>query len=75
MKIRSIALAAVAVLATSSTFAAASAPRAEPPPAPRAKQLVEELASGMREVLRAVTPEVSLPKLEITLPSLDLGSR
>ena len=78
MKIRSIALAAVAALATSSAFAAAPAPApkaAEPQPAPRAQTLLEELAAGTRDVLRAVVPEVSLPKLEIKLPPLDRAPR
>ncbi len=71
MKIRSLAVAAVAVFATYSAFAAAPAPKPEPQPTPRAPTLLEDLATGMREVLRAVTPEVSLPKLEIKLPPLD----
>ena len=76
MNIRSIALAAVAALATSSAFAAAHAPKAaEAERAPRAQTLVEELAAGMRDVLRAVTPDVSLPKLEIKLPPLDRAPR
>jgi hypothetical protein len=33
--------------------------------------LFVELAAGMRVVLRAVTPEVSLPGVDITLPMLD----
>jgi hypothetical protein len=72
MKIRSIALAAVAMFAVSSAFAAAPAPKAaEPQPVPRAQTLLEELAAGTRDVLRAVVPDVSLPKLEIKLPPLD----
>jgi hypothetical protein len=78
MKIRSIALAAVAVLATSSAFAAAPTPApkaAEPQPAARAHTLVEGLAASMRDVLRAVTPEVALPKIELKLAPLDGASR
>jgi len=72
MKIRSIAIAAVAFLATSAAFADAPAPRvAEPQPAPRAQTLLADLAAGMREVLRAVTPEISLPTVEVKLPTLD----
>lgn len=76
MNIRSIALAAVAVLTMSSAFAAAPPPKAaEPQPAPRAQTLLDELAAGMRDVLRAVTPEVSLPKLEVKLPLLNRAPR
>jgi hypothetical protein len=76
MNSRSIALAVVAVLAVSSASAAATATKAaEPQPAPRAQTLLDELAAGMRDVLRAVTPEVSLPKLEIKLPPLDRAPR
>jgi hypothetical protein len=75
MKIRSIAVAVVAVLATSSAFAAAPAPKAESQAAPRVETLLDELAAGMRDVLRAVAPEISLPKLEIKLPPLDRSPR
>jgi hypothetical protein len=72
MNIRSISVAAVAVLAASAAFARApeSAP-AEPQAALRVQTLIEELAAGMREVLRAVAPEISLPAIEIKLPKLD----
>ena len=49
--------------------------RRTPQPAPREQTLLEEVAAGMREVLRAVTPEISLPKLEIKLPTLDRAPR
>ncbi len=72
MNIRSIALAVVAVLATSAAFAEAAALKAaEPQPAPREQTLVEEIAAGMREIVRAVTPEISLPAVEVKLPTLD----
>jgi hypothetical protein len=73
MKTRSIAIAAVALVATSTAFADASpaAKVARPQPAPRAQTVVEELADGMREILRAVTPEIALPTIEIKLPTLD----
>jgi hypothetical protein len=72
MKIESIALAAVALCATSTAFAAgAPAPKPEQPPPARVEQtLVDELTSGMRDILRAVTPEIALPKIEIKLPAL-----
>jgi hypothetical protein len=71
MKIRSIVLAALALAATSAAFAEASAPKATPArqPAPREQTVLEELAVGMRDVLRTVTPEISLPMLEIKLPA------
>jgi hypothetical protein len=72
MKSRSIAIAVVAVLATSAAFAGAPALKvAAPQPAPRAQTLLEDVAAGMREVLRAVTPEISLPAVELKLPTLD----
>jgi hypothetical protein len=73
MKIRSITVAVVAALATSAAFADAPSPKvAAPQPAPRAQSLVQEIAVGMREVLRAVTPEISLPALEVKLPKVDV---
>jgi hypothetical protein len=33
--------------------------------------LLAEVTAGMREILRAVTPEISLPTIEIKLPTLD----
>jgi hypothetical protein len=72
MKIRLIAIAAVAAVATSAALANAPSPvAAEPQTAPRPQTLVRELAAGMREVLRAVTPEISLPAVEVKLPTLD----
>jgi hypothetical protein len=72
MKIRSIASAAIAVVAASAAFADLPAAKvAEPQPAPRAETLLEEIADGMREVLRVVTPEISLPTVEVKLPTLD----
>ena len=72
MKIRFIAIAAMAAMATSAALANAPSPVvAEPRPAPRAQTLVKELAAGMREILRAVTPEISLPAVELQLPTLD----
>jgi len=72
MKIRSIALAIVAVLTTSAALAETPAPKAaERQPAPREQTLVAEIADGMREILRAVTPEISLPTIEVKLPTLD----
>jgi hypothetical protein len=69
MNIRSIALAVVTVLATSAALA--ETPKAESKPAPREQTLVEEISGGMRDILRAVTPEISLPSIEVRLPTLD----
>ena len=73
MKIELSALALVGSLATSAAFA--EEPHARQPvelqPAAREQTLVEELAAGMREIIRAVTPEISLPSIEVKLPSLD----
>jgi hypothetical protein len=71
MNIRSIAFAIVAVLTTSAALAETPAPKAEPKPAPREQTLVEEISAGMRDILRAVTPEISLPTIEVKLPTLD----
>jgi hypothetical protein len=73
MKTRSIALAAVAFVATSTALADAPAATVgvQQQPTPRAQTVMEELADDMREILRAVTPEISLPTIEIKLPTLD----
>ncbi len=71
MKIRFIAIAAVAALTTSAALANAPSPVVAEP-APRAQTLVRELAAAMREVLRTVTPEISLPAVEVKLPTIDL---
>jgi hypothetical protein len=70
MNARSLALAAVAFAAISPVFADASK-REEARPAVREQTLLQELAAGMREILVAVAPEISLPKLELQLPTLD----
>jgi hypothetical protein len=76
MKIRSLAIAAVAVLASSGALAEAAAPtKAEPQPARRAETLLAEVTAGMRDILRAVTPEISLPSLDVKLPTLDARRR
>ena len=76
MKARSIALTAVALLATSAAFADAPQQNSqEPRPAVREQTLLENLANGMRELLRAVAPEIALPAVELKLPSLDLERR
>ena len=70
MKIRSLAFAVVALAATSVAFAEAASPKAAAPqPAPREQTLLEGIAVGMREILQAVAPEISLPALEIKLPA------
>jgi hypothetical protein len=72
MKIRSIAIAAVTCLAASPAFAGEPAPKvAQPQSAPRGQTLLAEVTTGMREILRTVTPEISLPTIEIKLPTLD----
>ena len=76
MNVRSFALAAFALIAISPAFA--DAPKAAPAvalPAVRAQTLLEEIAAGMRGVLRAVVPEISLPALELKLPALDRSAR
>ncbi|HUQ52872.1 MAG TPA: hypothetical protein VM692_11670 [Gammaproteobacteria bacterium] len=75
MQIRSLAIASLALLAASAALAGESAPKvAQPPAAPR-QTLVAEVTAGMRELLRAVTPEISLPALEVKLPTLDAQRR
>jgi len=78
MKTPFIALAAAALLASSAAFAVgpSTAPKAVKPEAVALERtLVEELARGAREILAAAVPEISLPKLEITLPPEDRGRR
>jgi hypothetical protein len=72
MNVRSFTLAAVTLIAISPAFAdAPKAAPADPRPAVREQTVLEELAAGMREILRAVVPEISLPALEIKLPTLN----
>jgi hypothetical protein len=78
MNVRSIAFAAIALVAASTAFAEA-APKpavAEPRPvaAAREQTLLEGVAVGMREILRTVAPEISLPKIEIKLPKLQTSA-
>ncbi len=76
MTIRSIAVAAVAVAATSMAFAGEAALKpAQLGAAPRVQTLVEDLSASAREVLRAVVPEIALPRLDVQLPTLHARSR
>jgi hypothetical protein len=75
MNIRSIVVAAVAFAAVSAAYADEPAPKPAKTEAPRVETALAELTAGMREVLRAVTPEISLPALELKLPKLDPARR
>jgi len=76
MKIRSIGLTAVALVTTSAAFANAPEQKSlAAHPAAREQTLLENLASGMRNLLRSVAPEISLPKIELKLPALDASRR
>jgi hypothetical protein len=76
MNARSLALAAVALVATSPLFADAPQRKpAEAQPAVREQSVLEELVAGMREIVRAVVPEIALPALEIKLPTLGADAR
>ena len=76
MKIRTLVVATVAVAATSLAFAGEPAPTAkQSQPAPRGQTLLADLANGMRDVLRAVVPEIALPAIEVKLPTLDALGR
>jgi hypothetical protein len=71
MKIRSLVLAIVAAFATSAAFADAPAPEAAAlKSAPREQTLLDEVGAAMREILRAVSPEIRLPAVEVKLPPL-----
>jgi hypothetical protein len=72
MKIRTIAIAAVALTAISAAFAGTpESQRAPQRPADSNATLLTEIAASMRDLLRAVTPEISLPALEVKLPTLE----
>ena len=72
MNVRRFALAAVTLAATSAAFAAEpKGAAAEPQAETRPQTVLQELAAGMREVLRSVVPEISLPALELKLPAFD----
>jgi len=66
MNVRSFALAALALVAISPAFA--EAPKR---PAVLEQTLLEELVAGMREIVVAAAPEISLPKVELKLPTLE----
>jgi hypothetical protein len=71
MQIRSIVVASVALLAASAAFAGEPGPKvAQGQPAARQETVLKEVTAGMREILRAATPEISLPALEVKLPAL-----
>jgi hypothetical protein len=76
MNASSFVVAAAALVAISPAFAEApkGAP-VEPQRDAREPTVVEELAAGMREVLRAVVPAISIPALELKLPTLDRAAR
>jgi hypothetical protein len=76
MKARSFSLTAVALLATSAAFA--DAPERHAPSSQstaRAQTVLADLGNGMRELLRAVVPEISLPSIELKLPKLEVERR
>lgn len=76
MKIRSILPAAFALAATSAAFAQALEQKvAEPQTAILERTLLAELAAGMRELIEAVVPEISLPAVELKLPTFDVDRR
>jgi hypothetical protein len=77
MKTRTAAFALAAALATSAACAGEAAPKPVQPThtVPRTQTLVQDLAAGAREILRAVTPEISLPAVELKLPTLDARGR
>jgi hypothetical protein len=71
MKARSLALAAIALLTATAAFAETPERKlVTPQPAAREQTVLEELAGSMREVVRAVVPEISLPAVELKLPPL-----
>jgi hypothetical protein len=73
MKIKSSAFVIVALLATSAALAESpTAKPADPRPASRERTLVAEIAGGMREIIRAVRPVISLPAIDVKLPALEI---
>ena len=76
MTIRYTLLAAIALAASSATLGQALDRKTAEPPAPASEQtLLVELANGMRELIEAVVPEISLPAIELKLPTLDTNLR
>jgi hypothetical protein len=72
MTIRTSTIACVAFAAISTAFAATpESQRAPQQPADGHSTLLTEIAASMRDLLRAVTPEISLPALEVKLPTLE----
>ena len=75
MNLRAIAVVAVALIATAAARAEAPKPAPVEPKPAREQTLLGDAANGMREILRAVTPEISLPRIEIKLPKLAAATR
>jgi hypothetical protein len=76
MNVRTTIFSAIALAATSATFADAGIRQpAEPRAEVRRETMIQDLGERMRALLAAVTPEISLPKIELTLPSLERGAR
>ena len=76
MTTRYVLLAAVALATSSATLGQALDRTTAKPPATASEQtLLVELANGMRELIEAVVPEISLPAIELKLPTLDVDLR
>lgn len=79
MNMRGVWLTSVAVAASFATSAGADEAVATEKPAPVATEATltptAEIVANMRELLLAVAPEISLPAIEIRLPTLRVEQR
>lgn len=75
MTVRCILLTAVALAATAQALAQELEQRVEPQAAAAKRTLLAGLAEGMRELIEAAVPEISLPAIELPLPTFDVDRR
>jgi hypothetical protein len=75
MTVRCVLLTAVALAATAPALAQRLEQNVEAQPAAVKRTLLAELAAGMRELIEAFVPEISLPAIELPLPTFDADPR
>lgn len=78
MSLRNLCLATVAYAAFSPALGApadSTVTEEARDSAPAEETLAEGIVASMRDLLDSVTPEISLPAIEIRLPTISIGER
>jgi hypothetical protein len=70
MNMRGIWLTSIAVAASAAALAEENRIVGPGAADPTDETVTAEILASMREILRAVTPEISLPKIDVALPAL-----